>query len=347
MTDARTAQLRDRLRTALGRDVPDPIWELLDIDRYVEEALGDLDDFKGLVARTRLLLRILGEPLVPLKEEGPLESHLEAVSLELAKEASEQSNVVGFRSDILSGLLIPFAGVPRWVEDRLAEDGDPVPLLSLPVPAGHEIQHQEEAPELYLLSPPMTISRQIEGDVWKVTRVMLEYGAPGTGVMRRFVRPGGVLDRLRRLSEDLESAYRWQRAQATIFVLTGLPPILPAASVDVEYHGDGRGLTARIVLRVDASMSPAAVARVYRNARSTIPVPAARARRPMISEKHLELARFLSDHDPRPTWRKLLARWNSAHPEWKYAEDRWKNFARDSRHAFQRIFGDTKEAAND
>jgi hypothetical protein len=65
------------------------------------------------------------------------------------------------------------------------------------------------------------LNRKISGPVVGSTAKFLEYGSKSGWVSRVPTRLGSVLDRLRDLSEHLCMRYPWQKAQASLFVLTG------------------------------------------------------------------------------------------------------------------------------
>jgi hypothetical protein len=150
-------------------------------------------------------------------------------------------------------------------------------------------------------------------------------------------RAGGVLDRLRVLSERLAEAYRWTRAQATLFVLTGLPPLVASLTADPIAREDLPVLS-RITLWIDPTLSPAEVAERYSAVRRWL-LNESKERQRDVTEKHARLALFAAEQPRQTTWAIRMAEWNRAHPEWPYTEV--SNFTRDCLQAQRRLVGRT------
>ena len=96
-------------------------------------------------------------------------------------------------------------------------------------------------------------------------RLILEYGTPTSSWIQSVpITSDGVLARLSAISSKLASDYQWRRAEATIFILTGLIPILESLKVEPQLSWskedliEGGMITAlsRITLTVDPLMSP-------------------------------------------------------------------------------------------
>ena len=135
-----------------------------------------------------------------------------------------------------------------------------------------------------------------------------------------------MLERLRQISDRLSRRYRWQEAQATIFVLTGRTPLVPPAEAKIEREA--------IVLTVDPSLTPRQVADRYRQFRKDI---LGGGRIKALSLKHLRLAAFDADRPSQETWKKKMDAWNRSAPEeeWRYKND--GRFKRDCLQAKRRL----------
>ncbi|HEV2582222.1 MAG TPA: hypothetical protein VGT44_15305, partial [Ktedonobacteraceae bacterium] len=141
---------------------------------------------------------------------------------------------------------------------------------------------------------------------------------------------GGVLERLRRLSDRLAEKYKWQHGQATAFVLTGGVPLISPIIITVSTNS--RPLFSRIMLDVDPALSPKELILYYRrNRRKTLT-----ARHRNLSEKHMQLALFDSRRPKAETWVIKMDEWNKIHQtEWRYKKV--SNFAHDCKQARRRL----------
>ena len=140
---------------------------------------------------------------------------------------------------------------------------------------------------------------------------------------------GGVLDKLRILTERLEKQFGWDPAQATKFVLTDSPPFVSEITGDFERRDVSA--TSRIELTIDPAASPLQVAEYYRRARSQF----LKGRHRRQEEKHLELAVFDAYRPKGESTAKRLAQWNRSYPKWRYDEK--TNFLRDKKVARERL----------
>jgi hypothetical protein len=233
---------------------------------------------------------------------------VEAVSHLLAAEASEEPDVAWFRSwQLPNGLLSP-ERVEQWVflNARGAEAPDQ--------------PGQEDTPE----TP--------EPDNHKRLVYVSHDGA------RRAVHvlAETVLDQLRKLSIQLATDFNWDQGQATHFILTGEAPGVSDWKVTTQVRGK-HSVNTRMIITVDPSLTPADVANLYAQARSSLATRQLRN----LTEKHLELAVFNSLQPSESTWRDKMEIWNREHPvpshgpEYQYTEP--TNFARDCANAKTRL----------
>ena len=305
----------------------------------------ELEVLRDLVERIRRLERVQAglEPAQKreYKKEVPPDARLKALGKELADRASEREDVRAFRKTHLRGRLLKFENVGRWIERQTERDGEPRPILHIPVPPGYTVSDVEVIDSGLpserwgvWTDPSLTISRDrpAPGHRW----LLLAYGTPDKGaVQRRPVAPGGVLDDLRILSESLASAYHWQPALATVFVLTGLYPDVYNARATVSVMYLGELPTARILLDIDSSVSAAEVSRLYADARRSLIVGGVGQRYRPMSEKHIQLAECYEKNGRR--WKDRMREWNELHVgEKQYTEER--NFARDCKRAWRRLY---------
>ena len=111
-----------------------------------------------------------------------------AVSILVAKVAAQDERVLSFRKTVLGGERVADDGVQSWILSQGALDG---------------AVNIEDAPHELCFPSPAEDARH------------------GIAVAK-----GGVLDKLRILSEYLEKQFGWDAAQATKFVLTDAPPLI-------------------------------------------------------------------------------------------------------------------------
>lgn len=150
------------------------------------------------------------------------------------------------------------------------------------------------------------------------------------------VRPLSVLGELLELVDHLYRFTLWERADIAWFVLTGETPPLPPLQVHRSMMYSRHYASREIVLRVSPWVHEKTVTKAYKAIQSRT---LGHINQPM-GKKNLALFRFLVERlDPvdllsggrMPDGSKLLAEWNSMHPEWKINET--KNFWRDFHNA--------------
>jgi hypothetical protein len=182
------------------------------------------------------------------------------------------------------------------------------------------------------------------GDMRGWGREYLTYLVPGEARERfRRILPNTPAVALKRLSLDLVRRYTWTEAQAVVYTLTDIPPLILAARASARGSRAARSLPAlaRIELTVDPALSPKEVAVLYRRVRAVTGVG---ARHRELSEKHIQLALFGAEpaQDGR-TWAVRMAEWNAAHPDWAYGVA--SNFAHDCLQAQRRLLDVTSAEA--
>lgn len=336
LDDAR-AELSRRLRGS----VDDDIWAYLVQKRWPQDVLTGEGTYEELVQEYRELsaLRRRRRTGATTRREIPPDQRLKAIAARLGAEAAEDSLVRSFRDEVLKGRLIAPQEVASWIEAQAAAEGEPTPFLHVPLPPGHEVRwggQRWPGRERFWPDPPLTISQDRPATGFEHEQLVypLEDGTEG----RIFVHHGGVLSRLRSEAYQVASAYGWREAQGVLFVLTGIVPEIPRATASYTIWLAWPGFD-RIKLDLDATLSAGYVARLWRQLRREFPLRKRIRRYRAISEKHVRLAEFYG-HASGP-WRDRLRAWNEAYPDWAYSEVR--NFARDCRHAWRRIFEEEEE----
>ncbi len=317
-------QIRKQLGVMLGQTVWDNLWKYLGDNAYIDEVLDGQADMNYLteVARKILLavrgsesgvhapsLHTPGEPgrALPTQRVNLTDFRLQVISGYLAKLAEKEVDVRLFRSEILRDQLVAHTDVEGWIKNQ----------LSL------EVMHAPTA------APSGTVR-------W------LEYSVPSSLFMRSAsVAPGGVLARLYDTAGGIARKYPWKRPAATMFILTGLIPSVPAIEHSVETRvvalkGENRVALRRINLAIDPLVKPSEVHDYFRDVRKKILPRRQRA----ISEKHLRLAAFIIEQPKGGPWSHKMQAWNKGHPEsrWKgYQYTKPNNFQRDATAVINRL----------
>lgn len=303
---------------------------------------------------------------ITAEEQGQREKVLAILQV---ADAGQNAAVQAFRREELDGILLKPAEVDAWISERNTWsppervsifDHTGVWITDAWVPrrerwriqAAFEDEYDDitedvseltalDGDQLYFSHDSVPMSLEVIVDAQQITRHIEEYSIryvasdPDTGdyfVTSDFVRTG-MMERLRRLGEQLAARYGWDEADAVTFILTGdLPRVM---AIDAEIRIDKDIPThSRIVLTIDPTLTPARVEVYYRQIRKQV-VRRYRSLQP----KALELIRFVASRPDGETalqrmdaWNKLWAKW---HPKWRYNLE--SNFSRDCKMARQRL----------
>ncbi len=145
-----------------------------------------------------------------------------------------------------------------------------------------------------------------------------------------------LLEQLRGLTERLAQWYRWEPAQATMFVLTGVIPAVPALKVGTSVKSSKELLDAKTTspeyidatINITASpwVSSKTVTKAYRKAQ--VKLMGTSGGKPP-GPKNLKLFRFVTERiEPTgkpgctrmPNGKNLVSEWNEAYPDWAYKD---------------------------
>lgn len=331
------AELEDYVRKRLrSRNFP-AVWSMLLYAQYVEEVVVGGQDPDWLVERAREIRTLLASrpadksAVAAASASGPDagEERMWALSQLVAREAAEDPDVVTFRAAYLPDGLIARVEVEDWINKQADRDGERTSDVSFTIPPGTTVEWDGPVPRF---EPPIAA---VTTGVHFSSR-LLAYALPGDGgVRRRTVTANGGLDRLGRLGETLASAFSWQPAQATVFVLTGVPPMIAAVRAEVPAakvrHESELDWARRITLDVDPGVSSQEVVSAFERARAEYH----HAGRRRTTVKHLRLAAFTgAEHADKP-WAERFRLWNERFPDWTYPQQ--SNFRRDAAAAQRRL----------
>ena len=255
----------------------------------------------------------------------------------VAAHAARDAEVIQFREEVLEGTLLQEHEIQSWITQQQEQERERPALFldAVPLPAGHDIR--DGAHGGIIPDPPLAVGEEHPAGGLRFD--LLDYGLPDNAWVRRVpVAHGGILARLHHLSTTLAQRYYWQPAQATVFVLTGLPPVLRTidatwgdTSVFEIEMGNVTALN-RLVLTIDPTLSPKEVHNAFQAIRQRV----LGAKWRDLNEDQLKLARFILHRPQEEPWRQRMAAWNTEFPTLAYGED-LSHFKRDCQHALEKL----------
>ena len=251
-------------------------------------------------------------PAGPVSRDVTMEWHADAISRIMAVRAERvigpKRGVQTFRRDVLNDHLLQIEDVEDWIQAKAHEDA----TSTKPPTKGSGARDTKAKVQLLAYAKPE--------DEWS------SYVE---------TRPGGVLDRLRVISEYLGQVSNWVPAQATLFVIVEdfvpwVDPLRANVRDDLKYP-----CLSRMTLTIDPTCTPAEVADAYRYVRRQ-----AYGRLRRLSAKHAALAAFRAEQPNERTDREQLDVWNAEVAQqrkrtWQYQQ--LKRFVRDADTALKRL----------
>lgn len=334
------SELRRQVEQVLKHPVSDEAWLLAEEDRAVSEVQQDDNDVEWLARKVARSMEIFGQQpraapefITRRQRRGKAtQGRREAISSALAEIARQDEDVLYFRRTVLNDQLLQFEEVDRWIQERRSDATYPhaiIVRIKNGLKFNHQIGWQLEPPlssmgpeRIEGLVPVDTLAYAKKGDRWKH---IVPIGRDGT------------LRTVWRLSNSLARKFRWQEAQATMFLLTDMTPLLseevtfnPPCMITLPWGGLlPLSCLTRVTLIIDPMMAPREIAQKYARIRAKL-----LSRKPRTQgEKHLQLAVFAVKY---PTLsREAMVEWGLRFPDWKYT--RVSLFARDARIARQRL----------
>jgi len=324
----------------LGRLVPDLVWEFMVQEPYVSEA--KIEGVRWLAQKIAMLLPPLEDTGRSAKaklkrsrrqrRDTIVSARRRATSWLLAAIARRDEQLKAFRQRYLEGVLLK----PDEVEDWLQKNSDQrryrhAVVLSLQMETDSRVlavKPNREVPVALLKGNRMENVASIE---------FLSYIRVSSGFVRRMpVGRDGPLRILYQLAERLAKFFRWNPADAVIFVLTDrIPPVdlysvaptwPPSSEMGSEFEGlRPIACLGRITITVDPLITPREVSEIY----SPIRAKLLKGKPKQLSEKHIYLGGFIAERDTVDL--RAMAAWNAEYSKWKYK--RFSNFARDRRTA--------------
>lgn len=264
----------------------------------------------------------------------PLTRH-QVLTEVIATHATQDPTVIQFREEVLQGGLLSWNEIQGWIiqqRERETEQELPRLFLKVPLPPSHDYRID---PHGVIPDPPVYVGES--HPAWGWHREGLEYAIPNSHWVESIpIAYGGMLARLQQLSTELAKRYQWQPALATVFVLTGLMPVLlpiKGSSHPSEFETHEGTVTAlsRIVLTIDPTLTPKEVSTAFQRIRQQI----LGAKWRDLGERQLALARFALHREDAEPWTQRMEAWNKDFDEWPYPNV--GNFKRDCQNAIEKL----------
>lgn len=332
--------LRQQVELLLGRELSNEQWAVLDDLELAMDCRHGRANLNELFNWVRRWLKATAgsRPQTEASEHIPRDKSRyasralrgDALRILLAQLAEAEPEVQRFRSEVLGGKLLPPETAIEWVPREGRLEGLPTIWLdSIPLPHEAKLVRREDG---FHVDPPL-VSTGLRVCRYRVETLEITC-PPDFQVHRHAVEEGGVLDRLRRISEDLAKDYQWSKADAAAFLLTGSAPYYSSAKITRTVSSDLALVGTRLTFVLDPTLSPSEVADIYATWRKTL---LTKRYRPL-SEKHLTLVRFLLERPAGETWRDHMSAWNKEYGRkrgWSYSQE--TNFRRDFHRAKRRM----------
>jgi hypothetical protein len=262
--------------------------------------------------------------------------HDRALSRALAAWLDTDLRVHGFRARNLAGGMLAWAEVEEWMRARGPAEGTlPTWYARMPIdPAAlSRARYAAARGEQGTITLTYTYAEVMARTPRQVT---ISYVIPSDAVVRlQAVMEGTALDDLLTLVHFLVDAVPWTEPQASVYVLTGLTPLISPLRIEAKVFLR-LATQPRLRLEVDPRVTQRELATAYQAARQSL---VSETRHRDLSEKHVELAVWsLRPEGYQGTWAARLARWNAAYPDWAYRQVR--NFATEVKLARRRFLPD-------
>src|SRR5829696_650796 len=343
--------LRHDLAKRLRRqDVPDPIWDRLIEDRYIDAvSTGGAEHVRDLVEEAKRLLRFSREQAAWQRRQQSSEKpgyvapdpgeyvtrRALARDDALALKAARAKEVQAFRDRFLGGGPISVPLARRLLASAAARNWPASDFKRLGIPiVGHrgvEIPLREQPEQGDVRS--FTLKVSWDDEVFETPPLsqsgplpVLHFVDEHGEVFQKEVWPRSVLDRLREISTWLVRAFGFDAAQATWFVLTDTPPHRATLEGTIAIRGFSSHTDGRVTLEIDPWVPADVVLQTYRDMQRDL---LGRENRPL-SLRNLAVYRtVLADAReaervnpgrPLPSPGRSMARWNREHPEEAYKQ---------------------------
>jgi hypothetical protein len=335
-------EIKRRVGSILKKEISDRVWQYAVDDFMVSEVEQGENTVAWLAQKLQRLMELEEQGAIAAAPTfiKPTRKHRrgkmttgrrEAVSEALAAIARQNIDVISFRREILNGTLLKVNALDRWVKDHQSEETYPHAIL-VRLRHGFKLDYTDG----WTLEPPLSSMgpEVIEG---LATVNMLEYAMPDSRWVRRMpIGRDGTLRKTYELAVDLTRRFSWQQAQATVFLLTDLTPLVETENIEIRYPvtlpyvGQSPLMCLlRVVITVDPSITPRELAQKYAQIRAKL----LKRKWRLQTEKHVQLALFAVND--RHLNSEAMREWNKDFPNWRYT--RLSQFTRDAKTARNRL----------
>jgi hypothetical protein len=298
-------ELRIALNRRLNMPLSDVEWDFLETQGWIRDIRCGRLLLDAAAEKIQQMRRAFGNAPPQIREKNglPPDQRMEALAVIIGQEIINATE--GFRQRHLGGRFLRESEVEGWLKSH-----------SVPEP----IWVGEFLVDALQNDPKPTAFRGISG--------VLEIYSPGTGKPICF-SPGGVLDELRAFAQVRGGLFHLSQSEAIRTILTGLPPRIKAIRISPRFAAIPA--CSRFRIEVDPAVTPAELARAYKDARKQY--LKGRVRR--LSTKHLQLAAFMASRPAGEKGKDAMAAWNRKFKRWKYTHV--SNFLRDAAVARRRL----------
>jgi hypothetical protein len=337
--------IRQKLEEKLRRRIPDPIWQDLEADGFVDDARsrGGMADLTG-AARRYLRYVDLGARGGAERREPTVSGHANiaararALAAIVAQEMEATSRVASIRRfwwgggrlgrqeaiDLAStpalslldiGLLQRVIGTPRGHIDVRGMESRVVSSIDEAID-GHP--GRRWAIELTTGSGVRVVENWVADSAVELVTFAVSRGeAIHVAAMSQ-----SVVGRVAYVARELARRAPWTEQHAAWFTLTGDPPSIPPILYGVARHADQTYRRAVVRLEIEPWVPHDAVLAAYAQAQAEVLSSANRA----LGERSAELARFAAGDAGRLSVAAAMRLWNTTYPQW--AEHDRRNFQR-------------------
>ena len=338
-TEISDEEIKVLLEKRLRRSLNPAIWAHIVAKRYTKDFRDDLEH--GLSERKALdalaktykefeqLVRdasTSASPASPGKKEKKVYQSPPSYRTRLqwiadSMRAAQHPLVKRFREKYLHNALLSPEEVESWIEARQEEErGSSGPLYTITLPLGHRfVRVQENGSIHYEIEPPLTPEEFSSIKLWgpsrweTLTYVSLsdytEHSVP--------VSPGGALDALRMAADAISSECRWNKAEATMFVLTGEMDSVRTIRITTISEFLPEPEVTCVTIALSPEVSPEHLKRFYGKVRREMIFKGGHRIR-TLNEKAFNMAKFVMTNPQLDTWQKRFDEWNRQFPQWEY-----------------------------
>lgn len=258
------------------------------------------------------------------------------LALYLAKRAAANRRVVAFRADYLEGKVLQAEGAYALLQSpaiQLLDVGDfrveGIPLLNhsarITVPPKYELAREGDWKQRTLRltleinwpggskTQPIEKRQRVHQDQDFSSPPWMAVPVDSRNSRRATAFPGSMLNELRQVALEFTDRYPWTEDDTIMFVLTGETPQVHRITVERALSYSESFNDPRLILRIDATLSPRLVEKAYRAARHTA-LLSDKMRPP--SERTLRVVQHvlssLSDLGQESDWESLMTTWNGS-----------------------------------